>query len=77
MNELMSSKTKKGLMKRATRTASCALVVTALGLLGASVAFGIVPVPPVTYALGDLNGQNGWDGGIVGGNPIPFSNNNA
>jgi hypothetical protein len=29
------------------------------------------------YSLGDLNLQNGWDGGIVGGNPVPFTNNNA
>ena len=35
-----------------------------------------MPSPPVTYTLGDLNGQNGWDGGIVGGNPVPFTNNN-
>ena len=28
------------------------------------------------YTVGDLNGQNGWDGGIVGGNPVPFTNNN-
>ena len=40
-------------------------------------ALGIAPSPPVTYAPGDLNGQNGWDGGIVGGNPVPFTNNNA
>jgi uncharacterized repeat protein (TIGR01451 family) len=29
------------------------------------------------YSLGDLNLQNGWDGGIVAGNPVPFTNNNA
>jgi len=29
------------------------------------------------YNQGDLNGQNGWDGGIVGGMPVPFTNNNA
>ena len=52
-------------------------VAIALGLhFGALDALGIVPSPPVTYALGDLNGQNGWDGGIVGGNPVPFTNNN-
>lgn len=27
------------------------------------------------YSQGDLNGQNGWDGGIVGGMPVPFTNN--
>jgi len=35
------------------------------------------PVPPDYYVVGDLNGQNGWDGGIVSGNPVPFTNNNA
>lgn len=53
------------------------LGAVALGLhFGALEALGIVPSPPVTYALGDLNLQNGWDGGIVGGNPVPFTNNN-
>jgi hypothetical protein len=43
----------------------------ALGLhLGARTRSGSCPSPPVTYALGDLNLQNGWDGGIVGGNPF-------
>jgi hypothetical protein len=52
------------------------LGATALGIhFGALEALGIVPSPPVTYSLGDLNGQNGWDGGIVGGNPVPFTNN--
>ena len=68
-------------MKTRPRTLFTMLTVfgaTALGLhFGALEALGIVPSPPVTYALGDLNGQNGWDGGIVGGNPIPFTNNNS
>ncbi|HEX7408723.1 MAG TPA: hypothetical protein VF515_13865 [Candidatus Binatia bacterium] len=29
------------------------------------------------YSLGDLNLQNGWDGGIVSGSPVPFANNVA
>lgn len=67
------------LIWRAIRTTSCVLVATALGILSTSALLGqgIVPSPPVTYIIGDLNGQNGWDGGLVGGFPVPFTNNNA
>ncbi|MGH2408052.1 MAG: hypothetical protein ACRDF7_08255 [Candidatus Limnocylindrales bacterium] len=53
------------------------LVVLASAALLAGLAPGamaITPLPPVTYVLGDLSLQNGWDGGIAGN---AFTNNNA
>lgn len=51
-------------------------VLGALALVlhvAAAPALALDPVPPVTYELGDLDGQNGWDGGIVSGSPFPMA----
>ena len=55
--------------KRKLLTISAVFGTLALGLIGAFMSLmsvGTVPVPPVTYALGDLSLQNGWDGGSAG-----------
>ena len=51
------------------------LALLAAGFVGLSVAPASASFH--AYSLGDLNGQNGWDGGKVAGNPVPFTNNNA
>jgi hypothetical protein len=67
-------------MKTRTRTLFTITILAMLGAIalglhfGALAFLGIVAQPPVTYTLGDLSLQNGWDGGSGGGG---FTNNNA
>jgi hypothetical protein len=55
----------------------CAVISTLIGAAFVGVFTRPAWAASAAYSLGDLNGQNGWDGGKVAGSPIPFANNNA